>query len=351
MLSLLNNKSFCHDLYDESLDINWLPNGDYLLTFSFNFSFSSSNSYGTGGLLFDRFPKVIYDVMHRHSMNEFHLSLTQGMWRYKHFGYPKVFTPNPSGAELWIWFGDNVSVDELNSEWDLAVNSLAGLFCASLNFMSTSFSGSPARVLKPLSGHHSRLKSSSVKYANLPAEIVCTENLTPWKKLLPCEVSSGIVQLLNPNQVFSSKYTSLDVAAFVECLSDNCKDTQIVLKMTAAVVFDGYKYHDYSRTFSLLTLLHKPLGVPCPVAEKTSVVARSSKGGCSLILSTRGNLESSNELSITTENWHTDINLLRKCEEEKNENEEETGKLKERTKEFDSPVLVQKYLSTSTGER
>ncbi len=25
-----------------------------------------------------------------------------------------------------------------------------------------------------------------LRYATLPREIVCTENLTPWKKLLPC---------------------------------------------------------------------------------------------------------------------------------------------------------------------
>jgi len=28
--------------------------------------------------------------------------------------------------------------------------------------------------------------STHVRYASLPREIVCTENLTPWKKLLPC---------------------------------------------------------------------------------------------------------------------------------------------------------------------
>lgn len=25
-----------------------------------------------------------------------------------------------------------------------------------------------------------------LRYAVLPREVVCTENLTPWKKLLPC---------------------------------------------------------------------------------------------------------------------------------------------------------------------
>lgn len=39
----------------------------------------------------------------------------------------------------------------------------------------------PARLLSPSGTDHSFLR-----YAVLPREVVCTENLTPWKKLLPC---------------------------------------------------------------------------------------------------------------------------------------------------------------------
>jgi len=35
-----------------------------------------------------------------------------------------------------------------------------------------------------------------VRYASLPREIVCTENLTPWKKLLPCGSKVTISLLL-----------------------------------------------------------------------------------------------------------------------------------------------------------
>ena len=40
---------------------------------------------------------------------------------------------------------------------------------------------SPARLLSP-----SGTDPSFLRYAVLPREVVCTENLTPWKKLLPC---------------------------------------------------------------------------------------------------------------------------------------------------------------------
>lgn len=38
------------------------------------------------------------------------------------------------------------------------------------------------------------LNSSHLRYGTLPREIVCTENLTPWKKLLACD---SRVRLLN----------------------------------------------------------------------------------------------------------------------------------------------------------
>ena len=65
--------------YSEALDLRWLPNGDYQALFTFDFTFQSKKDYGTTRHAhFDRFPKVVYDFMHDHVVNEFHLSLTQG---------------------------------------------------------------------------------------------------------------------------------------------------------------------------------------------------------------------------------------------------------------------------------
>ena len=65
--------------YSEALDLRWLPNGDYQALFTFDFTFQSKKDHGTTRHAhFDRFPKVVYDFMHDHVVNEFHLSLTQG---------------------------------------------------------------------------------------------------------------------------------------------------------------------------------------------------------------------------------------------------------------------------------
>ena len=209
--------------------------------------------------------------------------------------------------------------------------------------MSGAFSGTPTRVLRPYSQHHERLNSSTMKYSNLPSENICTENLTPWKKLLPCEVSSGFVQLLNANQLFNSKYMSIDVNAYKTCVSEtDCSSIENKMTMTVNVVFDGFRIRDYSRTLSLLTLFHKPMGKVCPLADRTSISAQSYKKDCSIVISTKGDLVKSETLALTQEDRYSDVNFDRKCHEGEisQSNDEKITK---------APILVHKYLSSGIG--
>jgi phosphatidylinositol glycan class T len=51
-----------------------------------------------------------------------------------------------------------------------------------------------------------------LKYSTLPSEIVCTENITPWIKLLPCGKYKGLVELLtNPSKLFDTSYNSIGI--------------------------------------------------------------------------------------------------------------------------------------------
>jgi hypothetical protein len=76
------------------------------------------------------------------------------------------------------------SVDE---EWKGLTNALAGLLCASLNFVDISNSMSPEFTFRPTGVMDGSINSNYLRYSSLPREIVCTENLTPFKKLLPCD--------------------------------------------------------------------------------------------------------------------------------------------------------------------
>ncbi len=81
--------------------------------------------------------------------------------------------------------------DEVDANWLDLVNSLSGLFCSSFNFVTLANTIAPvwsfgAEGVSDAAAAGSN-RSTHARYAHLPREIVCTENLTPWKKLLPCE--------------------------------------------------------------------------------------------------------------------------------------------------------------------
>ena len=78
------------------------------------------------------------------------------------------------------------SIDET---WTDLINVLSGMFCASLNFLDMRSTVTPHMAFRPSGAtplHYTRRYADNVRYASLPRENVCTENLTPWKKLLPC---------------------------------------------------------------------------------------------------------------------------------------------------------------------
>lgn len=75
------------------------------------------------------------------------------------------------------------SVDQ---EWKGLTNALSGLLCASLNTVNPANSISPKFTFHPRGVYKQTPNITHFRYSSLPREIVCTENLTPLKKLLPC---------------------------------------------------------------------------------------------------------------------------------------------------------------------
>lgn len=49
-------------------------------------------------------------------------------------------------------------------------------------------------------------------YAPFPSEHICTENLTPFLKLLPCKGKAGIAELLSPYRVFDADWHGMSVS-------------------------------------------------------------------------------------------------------------------------------------------
>lgn len=115
---------------------------------------------------------------------------------------PIILHPKPQALFL-------VRVDD---RWINLRNALAGLFCASLGSLDDRRTSSPTSAF-PLSSVplYQAPMPYALRYATLPSEHVCTENLTPFLKLLPCKSRAGLAKLLNPQRLFDADWHGLGV--------------------------------------------------------------------------------------------------------------------------------------------
>lgn len=171
-LFLLISRISCQDKYTESLEIEQMDDGKVLAIFNFNRTIKNFNAH------YDLLPKAIGEIFSAFKVKEMHLSFTQGRWNPDRWGY----NPNhsPAGAQLWTWIDE-----KSDKQWEGLTNALAGLFCASLNFMDQTVTSQPRHAFS--SNAQEYLQNDSLYFSSLPRESVCTENLTPWAKLLPCQ--------------------------------------------------------------------------------------------------------------------------------------------------------------------
>ncbi|KAL8191880.1 hypothetical protein R6Q57_028611 [Mikania cordata] len=185
--------------FTEELLFRPLPDRKVLSHFHFESKVPPTSSYGHHHRIF---PKAIYQLVHKYRIKEMELSFTQGRWSYDSWGgFDPIASSNakPPGVELWAVF--DVPPDQVDASWKNLTHTLSGLFCASINFLesSTTYSA-PDWSFRSLSGN--------LRYGLLPREAVCTENLTPWLKLLPCRDKSGLSLLMNRPSVYNGFYHS-----------------------------------------------------------------------------------------------------------------------------------------------
>lgn len=249
--------------------------GDHVNTY---FQFTTRWHFGKKDNLYHTqlTPRVIAEVLQQFDVKELHIGLTQGLWRYETWGYPIVEAT--SGAEMWAWFsGDNLTATEVDRQWGQLANVFSGVLCASLNFVDKTNSISPRHLLRPQFMPANRPRS--VRYASLPREIVCTENLTPWKKLLPCGSASGFASLLNSGHVHNTKYHSLGLKVRMLCedhLEDNCI---VELTQTANLVYDLRLFELSNNDFSLRRLFGMGLNGFCELAESSKIYVQRNEQG------------------------------------------------------------------------
>ncbi|KAL6075622.1 GPI transamidase component PIG-T [Balamuthia mandrillaris] len=240
--STSSSSSFSFDTsFREELLLRPLKEGDTVAHWHFTTLLPPSHD---SGVHYSLFPKTLGQLVRKYNVEELHLTFTQGRWQEHKWGPPLVSAP--VGAQLWAYLSPipSTSVDE---QWKGLTHALSGLFCASLNLMDVKNTCEPRFAFVPESLN---VSSDNVKlrYSSLPREPACTENLTPWSKLLPCRTKAGLAALWDPLKSAAGHFRSIAAHVRPVCISssqkDNeCESVQLELTQTITVVIDSSLHH------------------------------------------------------------------------------------------------------------
>ncbi|CAH8445960.1 unnamed protein product [Schistosoma margrebowiei] len=261
---------YCEN-FDEELLIKDLGHG--YTAFHFNFAATTSESI-FHSKHYNILPKPIIQILKKYNVDEFHLSISRGIWDER-WG-SNFISVSPSGAELWAWFGNQTtSVDQ---SWFKLTHALSGFFCASLNRLSTNeHFASPIHSYKPSGVPKFSRVSREVRYSQLPGEALCSENLTPWTKYLPCKSFSGLGSLLRSTSLFKSNYNTMTIGVRRVCLDLECHEIGLELMETLTVVFDrSLLFAKRTSPWSIKSILGSEFKGLCDAANTSRVFILTS---------------------------------------------------------------------------
>ena len=202
------------------------------------------------------------------------LSFTQGRWNYERWGgFDPISSHNakPPGVELWAVF--DVPTHQVDASWKNLTHALSGLFCASINFLesSTSYSA-PEWAFQSALG--------ILRYGTLPREAVCTENLTPWLKLLPCRDKAGLSALMDRPSIYRSFYHSQRLHLTLSRAAADGLNSRVILEQTLTVVLQpniqraGMNYVTETKmqpSWSLSSIFGRNISGRCVLAKSSNV--------------------------------------------------------------------------------
>ncbi|KAL1898497.1 Subunit of the glycosylphosphatidylinositol transamidase complex-like protein [Sporothrix stenoceras] len=217
--------------YYENLVLRPLPLSALLASFNFR---SNTTVAAFEAHNFRFFPRSLGQILQYAGTRELHLRFSLGRWDAESWGArPWAGTrEGGTGVELWAWL-DAQTDEEADEKWLTLTNALSGLFCASLNFIDGTRTTRPVMSFQP-EGDHPANTSMQLLYGTLPREVVCTENLTPFLKLLPCKGKTGIASLLDGHKLFDASWQSMAIDVRPICPADGA-DGECVLQIEQSI--------------------------------------------------------------------------------------------------------------------
>ena len=124
------------------------------------------------------------------------------------------------------------------ARWITLNHALSGLFCASLNFIDSTRTSRPVMTFEPTGDHPIKsLPNLHLLHGTLPREVVCTENLTPFLKLLPCKGKAGVSSLLDGHKLFDASWQSMSIDVRPLC-PNNSSECIVEIEQTIDMVLD-----------------------------------------------------------------------------------------------------------------
>ncbi|KAF2472554.1 GPI transamidase component GPI16 precursor [Lindgomyces ingoldianus] len=215
--------------YYERLLLRPLPRSALLASFNFR---SNESSASFDQQHFRYFPRSLGQILQHAGTKELHLRFSLGRWDAESWGQQPWdgAREGGTGVELWAWL-EALSEEEAFARWLTLTNALSGLFCASLNFIDATKTIRPVMSFQPEGDHHNS-SSLHLLHGTLPHEVVCTENLTPFLKLLPCKGKAGISSLLDGHKLFDASWQTMAIDVRPICGQDG---THCVLEMEQTV--------------------------------------------------------------------------------------------------------------------
>lgn len=105
-----------------------------------------------------------------------------------------------------------------------------------MNFIDSTRTTQPSFSFEPV-GDHAASDQLHLLHGTLPGEVVCTENLTPFIKMLPCKGKAGISSLLDGHKLFDASWQSMSIDVRPICPSDQ-DECLVEIEQTIDMVLD-----------------------------------------------------------------------------------------------------------------